>query len=233
MNIKGAWAACLVAGLAVLLLSVAILPMFPKEMATPNGVDAPVIAFEFARTQADVIAVFGEASDPLRSGRIASMDQGNRWDFAYMAFYSAFIALFFYSVYLKNRQSIWLVFAAVGILAGVADAIENIILFAITADLDAANGLQWLAYPVHVKFLSLYVCVFGVGYFLKDNSRKLVRVFALLLQMLAPIAVVLTASGLASAATLIITLAWLSQLVIALIKYRETRQTPALNEEGI
>ncbi len=224
MTEKNMWTACMLAGLSVLVLTGIIFPMFPQEMAIPNGIDSPVIAFEFARTQADLIAVFGEMDDPLRLERILAMDQGNRMDFAYMAAYSAFNALFFLNAYRKNGRRIWLLFAAIGLLAGVSDAIENTILFHITADLSAADGLAWLAYPVHLKFLSLYVCAFGVGYYLQASDRRAARLFGLLLKLLAPIAVILLAVGLASAATILITLAWLSQLVISVQEYRRSSQ---------
>ncbi len=223
MTTQSAWKACTLAGLSVLILTGIIFPIFPHEMAIPNGIDSPVIAFEFARTQADLVAVFGEVGDPLRQERIQAMDQGNRVDFAYMAAYSAFIALFFLSAYRRSQRRIWLLFAGLGVLAGVSDAVENTILFQITADLRVAEGLAWLAYPVHLKFLSLYVCAFGVGYYLQGSARKAARLFGLFLQLLAPIAVILLASGLASAATLVITLAWLSQLVISFIEHRRLR----------
>ncbi len=224
MTAQSVWKTCTLAGLSVLILTGVIFPIFPQEMAIPNGIDSPVIAFEFARTQADLVAVFGEAGDPLRQERIQSMDQGNRIDFAYMAAYSVFITLFFMGAYRKSQRRIWLMFAALGVLAGISDAVENTILFEITADLNAAGGLAWLAYPVHLKFLSLYICAFGVGYYLQSSDRKAARLFGLLLQLLAPIAVILLVSGLASAATLVITLAWLSQLAIAFIEYRRVRR---------
>ena len=220
MAAKNLWIATVLTGVSVLILTGVIFPLFPQEMAIPNGIDSPVIAFEFARTQADLIAVFGEAGDPLRQIRVSAMEHGNRVDFAYMAAYSAFIALFFLSVHRKSQRRIWLLFAIIGLMAGIADSIENMILFQVTADLNIAEGLMWLAYPVHLKFLSLYICAFGVGYYLYGSKKKTVRLFGLLLQLLAPIAVILLALGLASAATLVITLAWLSQLVIAILEYR-------------
>lgn len=220
MTLNRIWVSCFLAGLLVLVLTAIIFPLFPQEMAIPNGVDSPVIAFEFARTQADLVAVFGETGDPLRSERIQAMDQGNRVDFAYMAAYSAFIALFFCAAWRKTKRTIWLLFASIGLLAGISDAVENTILFAITSDLGTAQGLSWLAYPVHLKFLSLYICAFGVGYFLLGSENRSARWFGMLLQLLAPVAVILLALGFASAATIVITLAWLSQLVISIKEYR-------------
>jgi len=234
MDLKGefvkiytAWLLCFVMGLALLVLTGVIFPLFPQEMAIPNGLDSPVIAFEFARTHADLVAVFGHIDDPLRAERILAMNQGNQVDMAYMVVYSSFIALFFYAAYLKNRQVIWLVFVATALLAGVADAVENSILFDITDNLELASGLNLLPYPVHIKFLALFVCAFGVGMFLKDSRKSSVRIFGYTLQGLSPLAVILTLVGLVSAATIVITLAWLTQLIIAYGEYRREKRAAA------
>lgn len=224
MNIGKIWLACFLSGLAVLVLSVIIFSLFPQEMAIPSGLDSPIIAFEFSRNYSDLVAVFGPVDDPLRADRIQAMDRGNQLDMAYMVIYSVFIALFFYAAFLKKQKAIWLFFLAIGILAGVSDAVENSILFRITEDLETASELNWLPYPVHIKFLSLYICAFGVGFLLNDSTKKSARVFGLSLQVLSPIAVMLMVLGIATPATLVITLAWFTQLTIAYQEYRREKR---------
>lgn len=221
------WLLCFLTGLTLMVLSAVIFPLFPQDMAMPNGIDSPVIAFEFARNYADLVAVFGPIDDPLRTERILAMDQGNRLDMVYMVIYSAFIALFFWAAFLRNRRVIWLAFMAIGLLAGVADAIENSILFGITEDLEIAHHLNWLPYPVHAKFLSLYLCAFGVGLFLKNSIKGLLRMFGISLLLLSPIAIILMFAGHATTATLVITLAWLAQLFIAYSEYSREKRMAA------
>jgi len=233
VKIANAWLFCFVLGLVLIIFSVIIFPLFPQEMAEPIGLESPVIAFEFARTQADLIAVFGPLDDPLRAERIQAMDQGNQLDMAYMAVYTAFIGLFFYAAYLKAGTTVWLVFMIVAVLAGAADAIENLILFSITDNLEIAHGLDWLAYPVHLKFLSLYICAFGVGMFLKGGDNPVSRMFGIFLLVLSPFAVASIFTGFATAATVVITLAWLAQLFISLTQYRiEKRAAATLLEDN-
>jgi len=224
LKISTTWLLCFLVGLILMAVSAVIFPLFPQDMAEPNGIDSPVIAFEFARNYTDLVAVFGSIDDSLRAERIRAMDQGNRLDMAYMIIYSAFIALFFYAAYLQSRKTVWLFFLAIGILSGLADGVENSILFGITENLELAHGLNWLAYPVHIKFLSLYICAFGVGFFLKESTKKTARAFGLSLQILSPIAVILMMLDLATPATLVITLAWFGQLITAYQEFRREKK---------
>lgn len=220
MSISRAWISCFLTGLLVLGLTGYIFPIFPQEMAVPQGIETPVYAFEFARNQADLIAIFGAIDDPLRADRIESMDEGNRVDLIYMAIYSMFICLFFYAAHLKYKRAIWLAFAAIGIVAGIADAVENTILFSLTADLETAENLVWLKYPVHVKFTALYLCSYGLGMLLKEDGRKGLQILGRAFQVLSLAAIFLTFVGMGAVATLVISIAWISKLIYAGREYR-------------
>lgn len=223
MKESTAWGATILTGLLVLIISIIIFPMFPQEMAMPNGFDTPVYAFEFAQSQSDLIAIFGGSDDPHRPERILAMDQGNRLDFVYMAIYSAFIASFFYARHKKDSKSVWLVFTFLGLLAGIADVFENLILLGITADLDSAANLSWLKYPVHIKFMALYLCCFGVGMALRNSTANMAQLFGVMLQALTPVAIVLMFIGNVGLATLVISMVWITQLVLAIKEYRLQR----------
>lgn len=166
------WIVVVVLGLGIIALAGPVLGAFPETAHTPTpGYGAPIYAFEMAKTPADLIAVFGPEDDPLRPERIAQMDRGNLWDFPFMATYSLFMALFFYAAWKGSNQKMWLVFAGIGLLAGCADAIENMILLNLTSNLAEAPNIQWLGIMVWTKFLAIMVCISAAGaHLIKQRS---------------------------------------------------------------
>lgn len=161
------WAVCLVLGLGVIGLSVLMGGMFPQDGAGyAAGYGAPVIAFEMARSVADLQAIFGQVDDEARAARISGMDLGNRWDFLFMAVYGLFISTFFLAAHRVSGRKLWFGFAFFGVLAALSDAYENSILLGLTLDLEAAKNLDLLIYPVWAKFLSIMIGSMGVGLYL-------------------------------------------------------------------
>lgn|GEM_PF-5243675 len=59
------------------------------------GYGEPVFASEMAQTADDLQKVFGSSDDAQRASRIVAMDEGNRWDFAFMAAYGVWLTAFF------------------------------------------------------------------------------------------------------------------------------------------
>ncbi len=173
-DIRNAWRATVVAGLLVVALAAVLMPMFPSQGAGyAPGYGEPVYAFEMARTRADLLAVFGASEDPARASRIAAMDRANYVDFGFAAAYGSFVALFFLAASRESEQRIWLLLTGLGITAGVADAVENMILLELTTDLDAALGLGVLAYPVWTKFWCLLAAGLAAGVFLISRGGGL------------------------------------------------------------
>lgn len=171
---QGRWIGCAAAGVATLITAVFIMPHFPTDAAIDiTGYGSPVIAFEFARTPADLTAVFGGDADPERAARMAMMDHGNRWDFLFMTVYSLFGALFGFAVRRRNATlgSIILVMA---VLAGLMDAVETRTLLSITAQMRAGiaipAGLATLWIPVTIKFVALAISIVGAGLFLASRA---------------------------------------------------------------
>ena len=154
----------IVFGLLVTALGLYTLGQFPADgHAIPEGYGSPIYAFEFARSQADLLVIFGPASDPAHTARLQAMDAGNLWDYPFMLCYGLFIAGFFLAAAKRSGKSWPLVFAALGIMAALSDSIENQILLGITADLAAAPGLDALIWPVMIKFSLLMICGMAAG----------------------------------------------------------------------
>lgn len=136
-----------------LLVFAGIMPtVFPQQnLGFAPGYGSAVLAFEFARTPADLEAVFGPLTDP-RVDVVEAMDAGNRIDFGFMLVYGAFVFAFHRAATSLGGPAVaaWL-----GPLAAACDAVENKILLDITANLAEAPGLSWLRLFVSVKFAAL------------------------------------------------------------------------------
>lgn len=133
------WAALAsVAGLVALAVTVAF-RLLPQVHAAGTCLAADaVIRFEFARTPADLQAIFG----PCRPQAIAAMDAVNRLDVAaYIPSYSAFAA--FAALYLGGgvRRPIVILAIVAAATALIADYVETTTLLRITADLEGAGPL--------------------------------------------------------------------------------------------
>lgn len=171
-----AWLPVTFFGVMIVLVGNYMLGFFPTDAHNiPTGVGSPIFAFEVARTPQDLINVFGHIDDPARPARIAAMDAGNLLDFAFMALYALFIASFFIAIYSATKKKIWLGFAALGILSGVADAVENNILLGLTNNLEAAHNLGMLAFPVWFKFFAIMITAIAAGVFLAQQKILLWR----------------------------------------------------------
>ncbi|MFZ5668266.1 MAG: hypothetical protein ACOY4K_02105 [Pseudomonadota bacterium] len=102
--------------------------------------DGSVIAFEFARTLADIDRVFGSPGSECRSLVIAGMDAVNHRDVAvFIPAYTLFAILA--ALFLGGRSPLALAAAAAALGAAAADWVETFTLLKITSDLDAAPPL--------------------------------------------------------------------------------------------
>ena len=127
-----------IAGIVALCVTVAfrLLPQV-QEAGTCLAADA-VIQFEFARTPADLQAIFGACPEKA----IAAVDAVNHLDvLAYIPSYSAFAA--FAALFLGGslRRPLVLLAVLAAVIALIADYIETLTLLRITADLSAAGPL--------------------------------------------------------------------------------------------
>lgn len=232
---RKAWHWCVVSGIAVLVVSQVMGRVFPNEGAGyAQGYGPPVLAFEFATTSDDLIKVFGTEDDPARNVRIGAMDDGNRWDYAFMVAYGAFLWTFFRAIREASGRRMWLLFGWLGIIASVFDGIENAILLGLTADLAAASHLDWLSYPVWTKFLLLMLNSLAAGSYLVTRRHWLWTTFGLLTICGGPTVLPARWSP-ADHAHLItpgIAVAWVSQLVYGVSRRIWTKDSHAETTEA-
>lgn len=173
-----------------------------------------VVEFEFARTAAELAAVFGP--EVCRGPVIAGMDAINRLDVAaYIPAYTAFAI--FAALWLGGRTRLALAAVALAVVAFVADMVETTTLLQITKDLAAAEPLlprsstaAWIkfaALAAHGVALAL-VC-------LRSTPRRRILAALLLLPAIGTIAARVD-PGSVGLLTLGLGLAWTAMLLVAI-----------------
>jgi hypothetical protein len=146
----------LAAGVAILLLIAfgrMLEPVPVCGVLAPNY--DPIIAFEMARSVEDLYAIFGVGANACRDAIAAQMNLINMIDCViYIPLYGAF--LIFFLIGLRSIDSQLASRAAlVVIVACAADYVENICLFRLSANLNDASALTWLAWSTEVKWVGL------------------------------------------------------------------------------
>ena len=154
-----AWVWTLAFGAATLLFGLYLTQVFPQSgHDIAPGYGAPVLAFEFASSQADLEAIFGFFTDPEQVTRLAAMRTGNERDYLYMLLYAGFLVSGCIALWRELRLRALLAAAVLPIAAALCDAWENWLLFDIQAAFtlgDYSPAMASLPYPVAAKFLLL------------------------------------------------------------------------------
>ena len=140
----------------------------------------PVLAFEFARSVADLHALFGDAPGDCRTVLVRRMDRLNWGDTAvFIPLYGAFLVFFLLGVR-PHQPRLARVCIVLALLACAADYAENACLLHLTAQLDRPT--VWLAslrWATGVKWLLLAV-VGVLGGWLVTQQRQLRLLFGAL-----------------------------------------------------
>lgn len=230
------WVLTVAIGVATLLFGLHLGQVFPADAAAIHpGYGAPVIAFEFARGEADLFAVFGTSADPLQVARLAAMRAGNEQDYLFMLLYAAFLGCGCFALWRELRLRWLLAAVALPIFAALCDAYENWLLFDIQAAFtlgDYSPAMASLPWPVAAKFLALTLTNVAIGYAMVQMGRwwqfagtlVLIPTLATIMALIAPAAFGWTL-------TAVIGAGWFALLVVAAIGawYALVRREPLVN----
>jgi len=155
-------------GLATIILAIIMLFTFPMSAELSEGFRSPIIAFEFAKTEADLAFLSG-SSELSRLNR-ENMDAGHQWDMFFPFAYGGFIALMLLKLARGGRGFAWL-----GILFALLiipfDLNENQTLLQITAALEHSNTVESLLQELHTATwlkwgaIGLSISVLSLGFF--------------------------------------------------------------------
>ena len=213
--------AATVTGLAVIAMTLVFLSLGLRSVEPLGGAygDQAILAFEFARTPEDLARVIGANPPDAEAQQVrAVMDRANRLDFAYMALYSAFIALSCaLAARRRGRRWLWLGVALAPVVL-LADLAENLALLQLTQpQAEVQPLLDALRVRTLVKWeaLALTTALFAGGFLGRPVALGALAA-AVALLALAGGALTLTepAKYLVTLSTAI-TLAWLWQLIYA------------------
>ncbi|MDP1631115.1 MAG: hypothetical protein Q8L66_06815 [Caulobacter sp.] len=211
------WAAlAALTGLASAAVTVAFQQLAAVKAAGTCMSSGAVIQFEFARTAAELAAVFGPAA--CRAPTLAAMDAINHLDIAaYIPAYTAFGICA--AMWLGRRARAPLVRAAIAAaaVAFVADMVETTTLLQITKDLAAAEPLlprsstaAWIkfaALAAHALLLAL-LC-------LRATPRRRILAVLVVLPAIGTIAARIDPAANTPLMTLGFALAWMAMLLLA------------------
>jgi len=161
MTPRTAWRGCAAAGVVAFICSSSFGRIPGMTACGPDHGLGPAVALEFARTPAEVVALFG--SEPCTSMLATAQKTGLVLDaLGFIPFYTAFLILAAIALPRRGRFKPFVI--AAFIVAAVADQIEGGLLYAILRDLPGTPlllGLLW--WPVHVKFALLALGTMGTG----------------------------------------------------------------------
>ena len=202
--------------LAVTLFSATQPPVQPCGNLPQNY--APIIAFELARSPADLDAIFG--NEPCRTTVVERMDAINLVDvLVYIPVYGVFMAFFFLGMRGRNASLGTLGFR-IAVLAALGDYAENACLMNLTPQLDPASiWFTLLPWATGIKWLGVGVAgAIAAAIYVKSAG---VRVWNYLAALLCAAAFLSTAAAIAAPAmfgplvSLGVGLSWLVYLITA------------------
>lgn len=168
-------------GIATIILAIVLLYTFPITADLANGFHTPIIAFEFAKSEADLSFLSGNSELSVLNRN--AMDNSHFWDMGFPFAYGGFITLAL--LQLANQvHRILLVGTAVAILIIPFDIQENLILLDITEALsqsaDTTTLLSALAGATWLKWGGSGGQRFHLGNWVWANKTLCYRSFKLL-----------------------------------------------------
>jgi hypothetical protein len=180
---------------------------------------APIIAFELARSAADLEALFG-TQEPCRSAVIERMDAVNVVDvLVYIPAYGVFMAFFFLGMRARHASLATLGFR-IAVIAALGDFAENACLMNLTPQLDpASTWFALLPWATGIKWLGLGVAAaIAAAIYVKSAGARWWNYLAALLcaaAFLSTVAAIAVPSMFGPLVGLGVALSWIVYLVTA------------------
>ena len=181
MRPRTAWRLCVLAGLIAFACSFAfgkIPGLGACGTFAGSGQLGPILAFELARTPADVAALFG--SGACRATLVGAQTKGLWLDaLGFIPSYTAFLAL---AAIAASHGRVKRTIVAMLLIAGLSDEIEGLVMWRIMANLPGTDGqLGALYWAVHVKFALLAIGTTLIGLELIRTMRLWPMLFGLVI----------------------------------------------------
>ena len=201
--------------LAVTLLSATQEPVRPCGNLPQNY--APIIAFELARSEADLQAIFG-TQEPCRATVVERMDAINLVDvLVYIPVYGVFMAFFFLGMRSRNAALGTLGFR-IAVVAALGDFAENACLMNLTPALDPSSAwFALLPWATGVKWLGLGVAgAIAAAIYVKSTGARAWNIVAACMcaaAFLSTVAAIAAPAKFGPIISLAVGLSWLAYLI--------------------
>ena len=167
------WRRCFWAGVLTLVLGAIVLMIYPNEGGPyPEGYGMPIIALEFAENISDAKTVIARKILPEHHLYEEAMLKGTLADMLFLVIYGLFMISFFHAAKIQTQLSYYKLFAAIALIAAIADAGENFGILGFLLDPDMGDATLW-HYFAKAKFMALGLTGLGAGYFLLRQPRIL------------------------------------------------------------
>ncbi len=154
-------------GIATIVLGIIMLFIFPSNADLSEGFRTPIIAFEFAKTDADLAFLSGDGETSRLNRK--KMDAGHRWDMVFPFAYAGFVALLLLQSATRGQRRLGLAIP-VALLIIPFDIWENTILIALTRALGNADSIDMLLVELHLATwlkwgaLGISIAALAIGY---------------------------------------------------------------------
>lgn len=163
-----------VLGLAVLIVSIVLQLLFPKEAAwMPEDFASPIVAFEFLQTNEEVKAFFGPPTAE-RTQWLDAMIVGHQVDYLYLVLYGLFLAFWGKLAVEETANKAFYFISILAVVAALSDMVENWQLVAIVEQIEQADfntELQLLYIFTWLKWGSLALALAGTAWYLSQNGK--------------------------------------------------------------
>ena len=171
-------------GIGVIVVSLVLMAINPQEAPKmPDGFSTPILAFEFAQSEQEVVDLFG--SDPaVKAELVRAFDLGSWVDFGYMLLYAGFLFLFAVQVVGVDGRSLFYLAAVLAIIIFLGDLLENVQLLGMTAALEGEYGRQLTLLPIFtwIKWggLAIYFLLLTPFFFTQNLFARLIGILAII-----------------------------------------------------
>ncbi|MCK5536368.1 MAG: hypothetical protein KAI79_06040 [Bacteroidales bacterium] len=158
-------------GFVLLFYAIFLNLIFPQSAAImPEGFSSPIIAFEFADTEAEIIGLFSFSDTKQKLEFIGGMIFGNYFDFGYMFVYSMFLASILWWIRTNKKLKFSALLYILIFISFISDGIENYYLLSITEAVRVnesfvhfipfLHAITWVKWGVLAVIFSFYFILF-------------------------------------------------------------------------
>lgn len=176
-------------GLATLSLALTMLFIYPSAAKLSDGFRTPIIAFEFAQSEADLAFLAGSSETAIRHR--TDIDRGQHLDMVFPFAYGGLMALLLVGLARKGVRSAW-VGACFALAIIPADIRENLVMFDITSALDRGQTSAHLLPTLWSATWIKWWCIAASAGFVAFGSFRRQSWFSGGLAAMAATAIVLT-----------------------------------------